>query len=164
MRRRRAIVVLCTAGLAGCGFELRRAPELSFSTLALTGFAPRSELEAALRRELRASTTTRIVEASAQAQVVLEALVDRREKSVVASTAAGQVRELTLRTRLRFRLQTPAGRELIAPAEISLSRDLSYSETVALAKEQEESFLYRAMDADIAQQVLRRLAAVRLPA
>ena len=163
MRRRTALAASLAAVAAGCGFELRRAPQLSFSTIALTGFAPHSELAATLRRELQASTT-RVVEATTQAQVVLEALVDRREKGVVASTAAGQVRELSLRTRLRFRLQTPAGRELITPTEITLSRDLSYSETVALAKEQEESFLYRAMDADIAQQVLRRLAAVRLPA
>jgi LPS-assembly lipoprotein len=159
-----AAVTLAAAAIAGCGFELRRAPELKFSTLALAGFLPRSELAEALRKQLATSATTRVVEAVSQAQVVLEALTDARDKSVVASTAAGQVRELTLRTRLRFRLHTPAGHELIAPTEISLSRDLSYSETSALAKEQEELFLYRAMDVDIAQQVLRRLAAVRLAA
>ena len=50
-----------------------------------------------------------------QAQVVLEALTDAREKSVVAFTAFGQVRELQLRSRFGFRLRTPAGRELIPP-------------------------------------------------
>lgn len=147
--------------VAGCGFELRRAPELGFQSLALAGFAPRSPLEDELRRQLSASPTTRVVEAPAKADAVLEALTDAREKSVAASTAFGQVRELQLRSRLRFRLRTPAGRELIAPTEIVLARDMSYSESAALAKEQEEALLFRAMDADIAQQVLRRLAAVR---
>ena len=148
------------AALAGCGFQLRRAPELRFSSIALTGFGPASPLADELRRSIAASTTTRVVEAPSQAQVVLEGLADARERSVVASTAAGQVREITLRTRLNFRLRTPAGRELIAPTEIVLSRDMSYNESAALAKEQEEALLFRAMQSDIVAQVMRRLAAV----
>jgi LPS-assembly lipoprotein len=148
------------AGLAGCGFELRRAPELHFRTLALRGFAARSPLADELRTNINASKTTVVVDSAAQAQVVLEAIADAREKSVVASTSAGQVRELQLRARLNFRLRTPAGKELIPATEILLSRDMSYSETTALAKEQEETFLYRAMQSDIVAQVMRRLAAV----
>ena len=49
-----------------------------------------------------------------------------------------------------------------SPAELLLSRDLSYSETAALAKEQEENFLYRAMQGDIVAQVMRRLASITL--
>jgi LPS-assembly lipoprotein len=157
---RRSLLALGAAALAGCGFELRRAPELRFRTLALTGFAPRSPLADELRMNINASRTTLVVEASSQAQVVFHAIADAREKSVVASTAAGQVRELQLRARLNFRLHTPAGKELIPATEILLSRDLSYSETSALAKEQEEAFLYRSMQSDIVSQVMRRLAAV----
>lgn len=166
MTSRRAWLVLGAAGVAGvaslggCGFELQRPPELRFRTLALSGFAPRSPLAQALREQLLASRTTQVVESSAQAQVVLEALSDTREKSVVATTAAGQVRELQLRTRLNFRVRTPQGRELIPATEILLSRDMSYSESAALAKEQEENFLYRSMQGDIVAQVLRRLAAM----
>lgn len=159
---RRRVLLLAYAALgAGCGFELRRAPELRFRSLQLVGFRPGSPLAEELKRSIQASTTTQVVESAAQAQVVLEALADAREKSVVASTAVGQVRELQLRARLRFRLRTPAGRELIAPTEIALSRDMTYNESVALAKEHEESFLYRAMQSDIVAQVLRRLAAVQ---
>ena len=35
---RRHVVVIAAAALGGCGFELRRAPEMHFRTLALTGF------------------------------------------------------------------------------------------------------------------------------
>ena len=160
MKRRTTLLALGALALAGCGFELRRAPELRFRTLALTGFAPRSPLADELRTNINASRTTLVVEAASQAQVVFHAIADAREKSVVASTAAGQVRELQLRARLNFRLHTPAGKELIPATEILLSRDLSYSETSALAKEQEEAFLYRSMQSDIVSQVMRRLAAV----
>lgn len=146
---------------AGCGFELRRAPELRFRTVQLVGFKARSLLAEALVSSINASQTTQVVESAVQAQVVLEALSDAREKSVVASTSAGQVRELQLRSVLTFRLRTVAGKELIAPTEISLKRDLSYVESAALAKEQEEALLFRAMQIDIVAQVMRRLAAVQ---
>jgi len=159
---RRACLVLLAAGLAGCGFELRRAPELKFRSVALTGFAPRSPIEKELRQQIAASRTTEVVELASKAQVVLEALADTRERSVVATTAFGQVRELQLRARLDFRLRTPSGRELIPATEILLSRDLSYDENTALAKEQEEAALVRSMQSDIVAQVMRRLASVTL--
>ncbi|MFT3953882.1 MAG: LPS assembly lipoprotein LptE [Piscinibacter sp.] len=154
------LLIAATALLAGCGFELRRAPELRFRTIALAGFTAKSPLAEELRSTLAASPTTTLVEAATQAQVILESLADGREKSVVASTAFGEVRELQLRSRFNFRLRTPQGRELIPPTEILLSRDLSYRETAALAKEQEEAVLYRSMQSDIVAQVMRRLAAV----
>lgn len=160
MIRRRALGLLGVAALAGCGFELRRAPELRFRSIALAGFAPKSPLAEELRSTLAASPTTTVVDAAPQAQVILESLADGREKSVVASTAFGEVRELQLRSRFHFRLRTPQGRELIPPTEILLSRDMSYRETAALAKEQEEAALYRSMQNDIVAQVMRRLAAV----
>ena len=159
---RRGLLVAAPLMLLGaCGFELRRAPELRFRTVQLIGFKPRSPLAEALAASINASLTTVVVSSAAQAQVMLEALSDARDRSVVASTAAGQVRELQLRATLNFRLRTPAGKELIAPTEISLKRDLSYVESAALAKEQEEAQLYRAMQTDIVAQVMRRLAAVQ---
>ena len=163
MIRRDAIGLIGAAALSGCGFELRRAPELRFRTLALSGFAAKSPLAEELRSSIHASNTTQVVEAATQAQVVLEALADAREKSVVASTAFGEVRELQLRSRFSFRLRTPQGRELIPATEILLTRDMSFRESAALAKEQEEAALYRSMQGDIVSQVMRRLASVPPP-
>ena len=50
---------------------------------------------------------------------------------------------------------------LIAPTEIVQQRDVSYRETIALAKEAEEALLYRNMQTDIVQQIVRRLAALK---
>ena len=147
--------------VAGCGFELRRAPEMRFRTVQLVGFKPRSPLADELRMNINASTTTVVVETAAQAQVVLEAIDDEREKTVVASTAVGQVTEFQLRARFKFRVRGTGGKELIPAAELLLTRDMSYTESAALGKEQEEAFLYRAMQSDIVAQVLRRLASVQ---
>lgn len=146
--------------LAGCGFQPRRAPALQFSSIHLQGFAPRSPLGAELRRRL--SARVQVLDDPARAQVLLQVLEDRRERSVVASTTAAQVRELQLRVKFDFQAQTPGGRELIPRAELLLQRDLSYRETAALAKEQEEIELFREMQADVVGQVLRRLASIQL--
>jgi LPS-assembly lipoprotein len=160
--RRRRLLAAAPLALAGCGFELRRAPVVPFKALTLSGFAPGSPMAEELTRQL--APGTRIVKPPAEAQAVLQALVDVRERSVVASTAAGQVRELQLRVRLEFKLTHPGGRELIPATELRASRDMSYSESLALAKEQEETQLFAAMHTDIALQVLRRLARVGPPA
>ena len=144
--------------LSACGFKLRQPPLMHFSRIAFTGFAPRSQMVEELKRQLGNSVT--VTEAPAQAEVVLHAYTDLREKSVVASTTAAQVREQQLRLKLIFRAHTPSGRELIARTELSVQRDQSYSEVAALANQVEETELLRDMHADIAGQVLRRLASL----
>jgi LPS-assembly lipoprotein len=155
------LIALTGAALTGCGFELRRAPELRFKTVYLSGFKPHSPLAEELRRHIASTTSTRVVEVPAQAEVIFDAQTDKRDKGVVVSTAAGQVREVQLRLHLQFRLHTPTGKELIPSTAIALTRDMTYNERDALGKEQEEEMLYRAMQSDVANQVLRRLAAVR---
>lgn len=159
---RRRLLLGAAVPLAGCGFTLKRPPELSFKTIQLTGFPPRSQLVVELKQNIESGPTTRVVEAAKDAQVVLQSLGESREKVVVAQTAANQIREFELRYRFDFRLRTASGKELIPDSEILLKRSLTYTESAALAKEQEESFLYRAMQSDIVSQVLRRLSSVRV--
>lgn len=155
-----ALTLVGSVSAAGCGFTLRGARAMPFRTVALVGFAQRSSLEQTVRTQLLQVVS--VVESPARAEVVVQALRDARERAVVATTAAGQVRELQLRVRLTWRASTPRGQSLIDPHELLLTRDMSYSETAALAKEQEASQLFAAMDEDIAMQMMRRLALVRL--
>ena len=75
--------------------------------------------------------------------------------------ASGPGLGVRLRIRVRFGLRTPQGLTLIAPTEIVQQRDISFNESAVLAKEAEEGLLYRDMQSDIVQQLLRRLAAVK---
>jgi LPS-assembly lipoprotein len=163
--RRRALILTAGAALAlaGCGFQLRQAPNFAFKTIHVAA-APNSSLGNELRRTLAtADNVTVLTEpaAATTAQVVLDVLADQREKSVVGLGATGEVREFQLRTRFRFKLRTPQGKELIPETELLQQREISFSESRALAKESEENLLYQDMQVDIVQQLMRRLAAVK---
>jgi LPS-assembly lipoprotein len=163
MQRRSGLTLLATLALTACGFELRRAPVLAFKSI-YAGFAEASGLGNEFKRAISASGQVRVVRDLREintADVVMEVLQDQREKTVVALNSAGQVLEFQLRLRLRFRLRTPAGKELLPETEILQQRELSFNESAVLSKDAEELLLYRDMQSDIVQQLLRRLAAVR---
>jgi len=148
--------------LSGCGFALRKAPDFAFATL-YSGLPETSPLGVELRRSLQSGGKVRVISDSRQineAQVILDVLGDQREKVVLSRNAAGLVREFQLRTRFTFKLRTLAGKELIPVTEIMQQRDISFNESAVLAKEAEENLLYRDMQSDVVQQVMRRLAAV----
>jgi LPS-assembly lipoprotein len=162
--RWRALLLLALpALLAACGFQLRRAPDFAFDSIAITA-GPSSPLGNELRRSLAADGKVRVQPAGSdvnQARVILELPVELREKVVVGLNATGQVREFQLRERIRFRLRTPQGKELIPETELLQQRDISFNEAAVLAKEAEEALLYRDMQTDLVQQLMRRLAALR---
>ncbi|MDR7335079.1 LPS assembly lipoprotein LptE [Roseateles asaccharophilus] len=159
--QRRHLLLIGTAALAGCGFQLRREPELPFQSLALTGFPPDSPLALGLKRQIK-RTPVQLQEDPARAQVVLEALHEFRDRTVVASTSVGQVREWQLRLHFDYLVRRPDGDLLVPKVELRLYRDMNYTETAALAKEQEAANLYSAMHSDAIAQVMRRLAAVKV--
>ena len=163
MQRRLLLSAAAATGLTACGFKLRQAPDFAFSTLYLTA-AESSPLGNELRRNIESTGKVKVLRDAKDinnAEVILDVLQELRERVVVATNSSGQVRELQLRLRVRFSLRTPTGGEPIPNTEIVQQRDISYNETQALAKEAEEALLYRNMQSDIVQQILRRLAAVK---
>lgn len=147
-------------GLAGCGFKLREAPVFAFKSLSVSG---NSAMINQIRRELQATGSVTVVPAedASKADVVLEILGEDRNRIVISTNSAGLVRELQLQLKVRFKLRTPGGKDLLPPTDVSQTRDLSFNETNALAKEGEADLLFRDMQSDIAQQLMRRLAAVK---
>ncbi len=152
-----AIVVL---GLvtAACGFQLRGQATLPFETLyvALPDISP---LGIELKRNIIAGTRTKLVRNPAEAQATLSVTSEERGKTILSFDTSGQVREFQLRYRLSFRVRDARGRDYLPQSEIRLTRDISYSNTQVLAKESEELLLFRDMQSDMVQQILRRLAA-----
>jgi LPS-assembly lipoprotein len=160
-RRSLGAALLAGGLLAGCGFKLRGAQNFAFTSIAISP-QPGGAVAQELRRSFGGAVRVLPADVPAtQAQVILRLLGETREKTVVGVNASGQVREFQVRLLVRFRLDTPQGEELIPENEIAQQRDISYSETAALAKETEEGLLYRDMQSDIAQQILRRLAALK---
>ena len=163
MQRRLLVSSGALLALAGCGFKLRGAPDFAFRSLFVNA-SESSLFGNELKRNLASiSALALIADArdSASADAVLDLLSEVREKTVVGVNSSGQVREFQLRIRLNFRLRTPQGKELIGNTELLQQRDISFNESAVLAKEAEEGLMYRDMQSDLVQQMIRRLAAVR---
>ena len=157
-----ALGLLLAAMLSACGFHLRGASDMAmpFKSIYL-GFPDTSTLGNALKRNIRGADSTVIVPDAKDAEAILEALSERREKSVLSLNNQGRVREYTLVYAFKFRVKDNKGNELLAPTEIRLTRDINYDETQTLAKESEEAMLYRDMQSDLVAQILRRLSAIQ---
>jgi LPS-assembly lipoprotein len=157
----RAIVAaLLFAALTGCGFQLRGQASLPFEKLYLPGASP---LVVELRRNVVAGTHTKLTNSVSDAQAILGFTHEVREKVILSFNTSGLVREFQLRYRVGFRLYDPKGRNYIPQNEIQITRDVSFNEGQVLAKESEEALLYRDMQTDMVQQILRRLVAARVP-
>jgi LPS-assembly lipoprotein len=158
----RSLALLAAAPLAtalgGCGFHLRGPEEVRFSKIAMSGFPARSSMAEEIRHAL--PRNVEVVDSMNEAQVIIDAIEDLRETLVESPTAFAQVRDLRLHVRLKYRLVRPDGKELLPPSELERQYDLAYNETNALAKDTEMNALFRAMQSDIATQLVRVLAAV----
>jgi LPS-assembly lipoprotein len=161
----RAVAALCiAASLTACGFQLRGSNgsyTMPFHSLYLT-FPDTSGLGTELKRNLRAGDVV-IADQPGQAEAQFVVLRENRGKSILSLNSLGRVREYLLTYTLTFTVRDPKGVELLPSTEITLRRNMAFDETQVLAKESEEALLYRDMQADLVQQIMRRLAALRPP-
>jgi LPS-assembly lipoprotein len=158
-----ALAISCAA-LAlistGCGFQLRGAAQLPFSTVYVQ-VADSSEFGHELKRILR-SSNAQLANSSAAAQATLVIMSEFREKRILSLGGEGRVREYQLRYRIGYQLTDGKGKRFIAPTEILLTRDISFNDNEALAKDAEQALLYRDMQTDAVRQLVRRLQVANL--
>ena len=153
--------LLCALLLAGCGFQLRGGANLPFETLYLQ--APQSSLFALqLRRIISASDNTRVTNSQKDAEATLVLVNELREKTILSLSGGGRVREYQLRYRISYRMLNKNSVEIIPTTEIALTRDFSFSDDETLSKEAEETLLFRDMQNDAVQQLVRRLQVAKL--
>lgn len=150
-------IVVAACLLAACGFQLRGSYALPWDTLHIA-IPASQELHAQIRRNLESSTKTRIVDDPQQAQATLVVLRYDMSKNILSYSGAGRVRELQLVRTFSYRIQDAKGVELQPQGQIVLQREMTFDDTRILAKEQEEQLIWREMQTDLVQQLLRRLA------
>jgi len=154
-------MLTAAALLSACGFQLRGAAMLPFSTMYVQA-APSSAFAIQLKRAVQAGSATRVTERPEEAEVVLQITTELQEKQILSLGGGGRVREFQLRYRVGFRLTDAKNREHIPATEIVLRRDYSFNDEQALSKESEEALLFRDMRNDAVQQLVRRLQATKL--
>jgi LPS-assembly lipoprotein len=160
----RAVAALViAASLTACGFQLRGSNgsyNMPFHSLYLS-FPDTSPLGTELKRNLRAGDKVTIADKADQADAQFLVLGETRNKSILSLNSQGRVREYLLSYTLQFTVRDAKGNVLLAPTQITLHRNMSFDETQVLAKESEEALLYRDMQGDLVQQIIRRLAAIK---
>ena len=167
-RRGRAagMALLLTATLSACGFHLRGDGghyTLPFPTMYI-GLPESSPLAIDLKRNIRVNGSTTVVSSAKDADGVVEVLSNpeaTKTKTILSLNSNGRVRQYLLQYTIVFRVLDRQGAELLGPTTISLSRPIDFNETQLLAKEQEEALLYKDMQTDLVQQMMRRMAAVK---
>jgi LPS-assembly lipoprotein len=148
--------------LAGCGFQLRGTADLPFETLYLPpASTPGIALD--LKRNIQAGTHTQVVHDLKTAQAVLEFTQELRDRLILSLAATGRVREYQLRYQVSFRVHDGKGGEFVPVSTMRLTRDITYADSDVLSKEAEEQLLYRDMQSDMVQLIMRRLAAATPP-
>ena len=161
MRRvlRRVLWTAVFLVLSGCGFQLRGSYSFPYESIYLaTGDGV---IGAGLKRHIRASGGTRIAETFADAQAAFIPVGELRDTVILSLSSAGRVREKRLRYQYAYRIVDSKGRDLVPQGRVELTRDVTYADSATLAKTQEEDLLWRDMENDLIQQLMRRLSSAK---
>jgi len=152
-------LLLVVSLLAACGFHLREARPLHFHSLWLIG-NPNDPFVVALRDTLEGTPQLTLPPAKDAAEVQLQILATPRESAILSLTTAGQVREITLRQRLRFQVLDHNGDTLMPATDLVVERPLSFNVPNTLSKVNEENQIYAELQADTIRLLMLRLAAL----
>lgn len=155
-------LALAATQLPACGFKMRGSASLPFKRL-YAGFSPTSQIGAEFRRRVRVSRDTVLVDDPKQADARLVVLGETREREIVAFSSTGRAREFELRIRFVFQVVAANGTELLPTTSLLLRRDIIATDIEIVAKQPEEELLYREMQSDLVQQLMRRLEAIKVP-
>jgi LPS-assembly lipoprotein len=150
----------CVALLASCGFQLQGTvalPEASrriyiATADELTPFAVE------LRRAIERAGGT-VAPAASDAGTVLRIARDRSGRRVLSVSARNTPQEYEVFYAIEYSADR-GGQEVLETQPLELTRNMSFDETLVLAKDREEAVLLAAMARDLAALVLRRVASI----
>ncbi|MEO5934586.1 MAG: LPS assembly lipoprotein LptE [Duganella sp.] len=162
-----SLVLALSLTLSACGFHLRGDGghyTLPFPTM-YVGLPESSPLAVDLKRNINANGSTTVVKTAKEADGVIEVISNpehTKSKTILSLNTNGRVSQYLLSYSIVFRVLNKEGVQLLGPTSISLSRPIDFNETQLLAKEQEEALLYKDMQTDLVQQMMRRIAAIKM--
>ena len=154
--------VLLAALITGCGFHLRGtlSGNLPYKSLFIA-LPDTADVRIWLERYINASGSTKIVDSPKEAEAIFQQLSDNRIKTILSVNAQGRVREYRLQLDYRFQVINSKGQVLVRPNEVNLSRDITFDDSNILAKDLEEGLLWRDMNNDLVNQIMRRLSIIK---
>lgn len=161
--RRAAVAALTLAlglGLVGCGFHLQGHTPLptQFKVSYVDAHDRQSDFVLGLRSALLVNGVI-LTEDTTAATATVHVLEDKHTQRVLSVSPDNLPREYELSYTVRFSV-TSGDKELMAPQELSLTREYSFTVTELLAKENEEAILQAALAHDLVDVVMRRLSSL----
>lgn len=163
LRHGRALLlaIACALLLAACGFRLRgevALPAVIMKTY-IQGATPYSDLETDLRRALT-HAGVQVTEVPQAATAQLRVLHEDFGQRVLTVDISGKAREYELYYAVTFEVTDPAGKVLLAPQPLTLTRDFTFNEVSLLGKSNEQELLHKEMRQEMVQRILLRLGHV----
>jgi|UniRef100_Q47IN1 LPS-assembly lipoprotein len=156
------LALILAVALAGCGFHLRGvgSGNLPYKTMYIS-LPDTADVNIWLQRYIKASGSTEIVDDAKSAEGIFQQVSDTRQKTILSVNALGRVREYRLQLDYRFRVVNQKGQILVPTNEINLTRDITFDDSNILAKDLEEGLLWRDMNNDLVNQIMRRLSVIK---
>jgi LPS-assembly lipoprotein len=152
------LVSSLAAGLTNCGFHLRGAADVAFSSIFIQGNT------LVISKKLVKSLNTngvKVLPAAEGAELLLEMVGEESEKRILSLGGTGTVNEFELYYRVHYRTKR-AGDELWSITQtVESRRDFTYSDANLLAKQGEEKRLLENMQDDVLSNMMRRLSSLK---
>ena len=158
---RATVALILLLFVSACGFHLRNAYTVPFKRIYIA-LPEQSALHALLARSISAGAHVQISEDAESADAVFRLVGDTQYKDILSIGADGRVREFQLVRTFSFAVDDKQGHRLVSPSPITLRRDVTFSDASVLSKEAEEALLWRDIENDLVQQILRRLATAKM--
>lgn len=164
---RRALILAAVLLVSACGFHLRGqesvtlAPSLSPLRVTMADRMAYPPLLVEMRNALYAQAHVQLA-ALDQPVPQLSLFGEFFEAQVLTIDARGNVSGYLLNYKVSFSLRDAGGKPLVADQTVKLQREYDFDPLNVLAKEREEGYLRAEMQREAVQQILRRLAAVKL--
>ena len=164
-------LVPCTLTLllSGCGFQLRGASSVSLPpelqrlrvTMDGGGYPP---LLVEMRNALLALGHVRLTDEVSTGLPVLQLHGESSAQQVLAIDSSGRISAYLLNYRVDFSLVGADGKVLLPSQPVKLQREITFDRLNVIATEKQSEFLQNEMRRDVVQQILRRLARLKIAA
>ena len=111
-----------------------------------------------LENVISTGTNANVVTVGKDADLILDIVSEDSTRQILTYTATGQISAYRLNNRVVFRAFDNTGAEIIPESDIYVIRDLDFTTATVLASDIQQQQFLESMRADLALQILRRIA------
>lgn len=153
-------VIVASALLAGCGFQLRDDALLpsALQPIYIGGGAGNGALAQGVRYQLTNANTV-VTPRAAEANYHLLLLNEDQERRIVSLDRRGLAAEYGITSKLHFELRDKRGQRVLGPETLTQRRTITNNPDNALTTSQDLEIVRTEMNQALATQVVRRLGA-----